>query len=66
LDSERYKLLNWYNMLLHNNIRTKNEIFLILGNPEYIREFSNDNKFYILLDGTFMSYSVHCTQLCTI
>jgi hypothetical protein len=53
LDSERFKLLNGPNILLHSNIRTENEKLMILGNPEYIREFTNDNEFSILMDGTF-------------
>jgi hypothetical protein len=55
LDSERFKLLNGPNILLHSNIRTKNEKLLILGNPEYMRGFTNDNEFSILMDGTFKS-----------
>jgi hypothetical protein len=66
LDSTRFKLLNGPNILLHRNIRTENEILLILGNPEYIREFTNDNEFSILMDGTFTSSSKYFTQFYTI
>jgi hypothetical protein len=66
LDSVRFKLLNGPNILLHNNIRTENGKLLILGNPEYIRDFSNNNEFSILMDGTLKSSSVYFTQLYTI